>query len=237
MYKISPNAIVWRDEFNKYLEKWGEDVYESIALIYNFDKIDSDLLKNKEFLIDSIKVNPQIYDFLCEEKILQNDQDLKYAYWHALVSIVGAHYSNINDPELYDNKNLAMVAIEGHAVAQVINFASERLLDDEELMFACACKNPAALSKASMRLKEDPAFMLKVCKETSLAIENIGPQLMADIGENDPIEYLTKRVENDNLTKQLSNKPLTKAQQLSNDIEGEDFVYKPATTRTARTKL
>lgn len=35
----------------------------------------------------------------------------------------------------------------------------------------------------------------------------------------------------------LSEKPITKAQQLSNDIESEDFTYKPSTTRTARTKL
>lgn len=39
------------------------------------------------------------------------------------------------------------------------------------------------------------------------------------------------------LDSELSKKPLTKAQQLSNDIESEDFSYKPATTRTARTKL
>ena len=88
-YQITPNPIVWRDEFNKYLVKWGEGVYEGIALIYNFDKIDPHFLNNKEWLIDSIKVNPQLYDFLCEEKIFENDRDLKHAYWHSMVSIVG----------------------------------------------------------------------------------------------------------------------------------------------------
>ncbi|ONU76299.1 hypothetical protein A8E63_13815 [Burkholderia cenocepacia] len=236
-YEITPNPIVWRDEFNKYLEKWGEEVYESIALIYNFDRIDTKLLESKEFLIDSIKVNPQLYDFLCEEKQLQNNKDLKHAYWHSMVSIVGAHYGNINDKELYDNKNLALVAIEGYAIAQVVKHCSERLLDDEQVMYASALQNPEALSKASMRLREDPEFMLKICKECSNAIEFLGPQLLTDVGENDPVEYLTKRVQNDKLAKQLSEKPITKAQRLSDELEDEDFTYKPAIAKTNRTKL
>ncbi|ONU47732.1 hypothetical protein [Burkholderia cenocepacia] len=34
-----------------------------------------------------------------------------------------------------------------------------------------------------------------------------------------------------------SDKPTTKAQQLSNDIEGEDFTYKPSTTKTNKAKV
>lgn len=43
--------------------------------------------------------------------------------------------------------------------------------------------------------------------------------------------------ERNKLNNILAEKPLTKAQQLSNDIESEDFTYRPATTKTARTKL
>ncbi|WP_175888227.1 DUF4116 domain-containing protein [Burkholderia contaminans] len=235
MYEITPKAIVWRDEFNKYLEKWGEEVYESIALIYNFDRINTDLLKDKEFLIDSIRVNPQLYDFLYEEKILQNDQDLKHAYWHSLISIIGFNYTNINDAALYDNKNLALVAIEGQAVAPVINFGSARLLDDEEVMYACALENPEALCKASMRLREDPEFMLKITKECSLAIEFLGPQLLADVGENDPLEYLQKRVESDKLKNELENKP-SKAEKLVSSIN-EDAPPPQKQARSTRQKI
>ncbi|MBY4717590.1 DUF4116 domain-containing protein [Ralstonia mannitolilytica] len=236
-YQITPNPIVWRDEFNKYLVKWGEGVYEGIALIYNFDKIDPHFLNNKEWLIDSIKVNPQLYDFLCEEKIFENDRDLKHAYWHSMVSIVGAHYGNINDPELYDNKNLALVAIEGNAIAQVVQLASDRLLDDEQVMYACVMKNPSGLSKASMRLREDPEFMLKAIKESDLSIEYLGPQLLADVGQNDPHKYLEKRVEADNLNKSLSEKPTSMAKQLSLDIQSQQYDYGTKTTKSAKTKI
>lgn len=235
MYEITPNAIVWRDEFNKYIQKWGEDVYEDVALIYNFDKIEPKLLNNKEFLIDSIRVNPQLYDFLCEEKIFENDRDLKHAYWHSMVSIVGAHYVNIQDQELYDNKNLAFVAIEGNAIAPVVNFCSERLLDDEQVMYACGMKNTEALCKASTRLREDPNFMLKITKECTLALVHIGPELLADMGENDPLDYLQKLVESDRLKNELANKP-SKADLLVASID-EDAPPPQKQSRSTRQKI
>lgn len=41
----------------------------------------------------------------------------------------------------------------------------------------------------------------------------------------------------DKLNNEVSEKPITKAQKLSNDIEGENFSYKIPTTRTTRAKL
>ncbi|MGU4699206.1 ankyrin repeat domain-containing protein [Burkholderia cepacia] len=50
-------------------------------------------------------------------------------------------------------------------------------------------------------------------------------------------KYLNSKQMSDKLEDALPKKPLTKAQQLSNDIESEDFVYKPTTTKSPRTKL
>lgn len=50
-------------------------------------------------------------------------------------------------------------------------------------------------------------------------------------------QCLISIVRKNKLTNELAEKPLTKAQKLSNDIEGEDFSYKAPTTKTARTKL
>ncbi|MGU4699196.1 ankyrin repeat domain-containing protein [Burkholderia cepacia] len=56
-------------------------------------------------------------------------------------------------------------------------------------------------------------------------------------GTEEVLHVLNKYNTKVKLDKEIADKPLTKAQQLSNDIESEDFSYKPASTKTARTKL
>lgn len=50
-------------------------------------------------------------------------------------------------------------------------------------------------------------------------------------------QYVNSKQLSDKLSNALPEKSLTKAQQLSNDIESEDFSYKPSTTRTNKAKL
>ncbi|MCW5156417.1 ankyrin repeat domain-containing protein [Burkholderia cenocepacia] len=101
---------------------------------------------------------------------------------------------------------------------------------------------------ANIHARDDGALQASACNghlEVVQYLVELGcdPQIVIDYEDSDKSvkewaeKYINARDLSNKLDNNLADKPLTKAQKLSNDIESEDFVYQPTTTKSARTKL
>ncbi|WP_143279522.1 DUF4116 domain-containing protein [Burkholderia cenocepacia] len=122
------------------------------------------------------------------------------------------------------------------------------LLCDKEVMLTFLKKdpdtrrpNPNIIHKVSYSLTNDPEFILETGDYLNGNRSVMSDELREAIGNIDNEEHvkqcLQSMIRKNKLENALPEKPTTKAQKLSEDIESEDFLYKPTTTRTNKTKL
>ncbi|MGU4699148.1 DUF4116 domain-containing protein [Burkholderia cepacia] len=161
-------------------------------------------------------------------------------------------------PDLFNDRDLMKAIFQGNG-----NTLSQfpQYQDDNELALVAVSSRGFSLKFVSDRLKNDPEIALIAIKDNYSAGEFVGDELFQQLKSVMPqdeyqplctiaykreilhnaIPYLEDLVKakklSEKLDSELSQKPLTKAQQLSNDIESEGFVYQPTTTKAARTKL
>lgn len=146
----------------------------------------------------------------------------------------------------------------------LVRFASEELKADKDfaMQWLEASKNMRTLQCFSDEIRGDLHVLKHAIEHNDNRWGKSPDHILEDVARKDLAEEFKKHMSeadysvrtnastpmdfiNGKITEQfmhklddtLAQKPLTKAQKLSNDIEGEDFSYKTPTTRTARTKL
>lgn len=155
-------------------------------------------------------------------------------------------------PDLFNDRSLMndIFGQWGFAIGQFPQYQ-----DDKDLALVAVQRNGESIKFLSKQLKNDPEVVLAAIKDNYSAGEEVGDEIFQQLKSvipHEPNDYKREILHNaipyledlvkatklsQKLDNELSQKPLTKAQRLSNDLEAEDFVYKPATTKTARTKL
>ena len=81
--------------------------------------------------------------------------------------------------------------------------ASKEFKGDKELIKAAVSSNGDALEYASNDLRNDKEIVYEAIKQSAWAIKFASEELKAEIGENDPVEYLVKYFESKALSEKL----------------------------------
>lgn len=198
-------------------------------------------------------------------KIAQNEfyeGDLQESFQVEAILELAKNLSLKNDREFF----LAHTQSDyGSNQSILVRFASEELKADKSfaMQWLEASKNMKSLQCFSDDLRSD-LQVIKCAVENNYASgwSNFPEDLLPEVASKELAEgfkiYLSERQANGQsrdfaasdfintkiaekfmhkLDDMLPEKPITKAQKLSDEIEDEDFTYKPASTQTSRTKL
>lgn len=240
-------------------DKYGFDDYSYQNLNHKlgqgswcpYDMVNEELLSNKEFALQLVSADPVAYVSL--DRKLQEDKDIALATYQADNEAIAMFRGSI-----LEDKNFALIAL-SKAPDSIYKRLNEELRADRDIMVAALSKEKfrfvglnidptflvdreimtMAIKSAKdngqflpFNLKNDPEFVLE-----TKCFDYMSDRLKQEVGNQDPEQCLQSMIRKNKLENTLPEKPTTKAQQLSNDIESEDFSYKPQTTKTNRTKL
>lgn len=178
-----------------------EEVLKIVAENFkNLKFVNSDLRKNKDFIIKVIDLMQDSYSriFSYIPKYFNNDKDiaLKLVRLNGMIledismqlrgdkEVVYEAVSNFPyaasfaSEKLLDDKDLALIVARRNGDA--ISYFSERLRTDKEIIFEAVKTNGKALLYASLELKEDKDIVLAAIKNTKEAIRSVPEKLFGN---------------------------------------------------------
>lgn len=186
----------------------------------------SDRLKNKKEIIALFfkRKYPEVNQLL---KDTQSDRDFILAFTKKYVSLLGYASNEIKDDKeivmtsirkgdyiyfasdhLKDDNDVAFLALDIHPYS--LKDVSNRLKDNKDLVLLAVSKDYTAYLFASDRLKLDNDIILAGAKNNVLIVDHFPIELKEDLGDNEIIDYFTKKRFSEYLNSILPDKPLTK---------------------------
>lgn len=205
------------------------------------------LTGNEDLLLDNIDVfsnealqeNFERYAILelAQNRELQKDRAFFLAHTQSDNGSNDSLLVRFASQELKADKDFAMQWLEASKNMRTLQCFSDEIRGDLHVL-------KHAIEHNDNRWGKSPDHILGDVARKDLAEEFKKHMSEADYSvrtnASTPMDFINAKITEQFMHKlddTLPQKPLTKAQKLSNDIEGEDFVYKPTTTKTSRTKL
>lgn len=185
-------------------KKWQDDVNLAMKVVVN------NHTNNLQYLSDRLKDNREVVI--------------------AAVTCLGTNFQYASE-RLRDDDEIVMIAMQQSAY--MIKHASERINNNKDYaLFACNQKadniwtvlpiykedydvvlatvnsSGSLLREASDNLRNDKTIVLAACKQNSSAIKFASEEIQAEIGSNDPVQYLQSFLQQEKLNKIIPNKPI-----------------------------
>jgi len=199
-----------QDDFTKLLNRARSGIRTGIHLLYSANH---NLRADREFVINEVQRSGKNLEFASDE--LKDDKEV---VMHS-VSSMGTSIEWASE-RLQNDKEVVMIAVANHPTTLnyvadkykddievmmeatttggwALEFASDRLKDDKDFVFHAVTKERGGavhLQHASERLREDKHFILEVAKILPDAGKYAGPVLKEQIGNNEPVSYLTRAI-------------------------------------------
>lgn len=161
------------------------------SLIYFSQKIKTD----KNIVTQAVKHYSSSYQY-CS---LKEDKDLA-------ISLLSQGYdiSPYLNAEFCRDKSVALAAITNQRKAIPIQYFSENLRDDKEIVLLAVRQNSKALEYCSTRLSNDKEIVLYALRHGNQdSADYIGQELVEEIGSHNPRDYLEKYALTDKLNNEL----------------------------------